>query len=110
MICQVYFTEKIHFLHIDLLTFPPYIKVMNATLTSKGQITIPVGIRKKLNLKPGDVLEFDETASFLKASKTIPPEAWDKLREGWTDPFPGMTVFEILDEMRGKVDLPDEAT
>lgn len=29
-----------------------------ATVTSKGQITIPVEIRELLNLKPGDKVEF----------------------------------------------------
>jgi antitoxin PrlF len=31
-----------------------------ARITSKGQITIPVGIRKKLNLKEGDKVIFIE--------------------------------------------------
>lgn len=30
----------------------------NATLTSKGQVTIPVEVREKLGLKTGDRLEF----------------------------------------------------
>ena len=30
---------------------------MLATLTSKGQLTLPVSIRKKLHLKPGDKIE-----------------------------------------------------
>lgn len=29
-----------------------------ATLTSKGQITIPVEVRRKLGLKPGDRIDF----------------------------------------------------
>ncbi len=29
-----------------------------ATVTSKGQITIPVEVRRKLNLKPGDRIDF----------------------------------------------------
>jgi AbrB family looped-hinge helix DNA binding protein len=29
-----------------------------ATLTSKGQVTIPKAVRKQLNLKVGDVVEF----------------------------------------------------
>jgi len=29
-----------------------------ATLTSKGQITIPVEVRRKLGLKPGDRVDF----------------------------------------------------
>ena len=30
-----------------------------STLTSKGQATIPVGVRKALDLKPGDVVSFE---------------------------------------------------
>ena len=29
-----------------------------ATVSSKGQITIPVEVRRKLNLKPGDRVDF----------------------------------------------------
>ena len=32
-----------------------------ATITSKGQITIPVAVRKVLGLQPGDRIEFVET-------------------------------------------------
>ncbi len=46
----------------------PYIKVMKATLTSKGQVTIPLSIRTKLGLKPGQVLDFDETTPYLRAT------------------------------------------
>ena len=31
---------------------------MHATITSKGQITLPKPIRDKLHLKPGDKIEF----------------------------------------------------
>jgi len=33
-----------------------------ATLTSKGQITIPIGVREKLHVGTGDRLEFVEVA------------------------------------------------
>ncbi len=40
-----------------------------ATLTSKGQVTIPKKIRDKLNLKPGDKINFDiETGGEVKLS------------------------------------------
>ena len=81
---------------------------MQATLTSKGQITIPVHVRNRLHLKPGDVLEFDETAPFLKATKTIPPQAWEEFGREATDPWAGMTLHEIMDELRGPVELPPD--
>lgn len=44
---------------------------METTITSKGQITIPAKLRRKLGLKPGMKLEFDESASFVKATKPV---------------------------------------
>lgn len=79
---------------------------MNATLTSKGQITIPLKVRERLHLKPGDVLDFDENAPFLKAVRKIAPEAWEKFGKGWRDPWPGKSAEEAMDELRGPVDLP----
>lgn len=46
-----------------------------ATLTSKGQITIPVQVRTALGLETGDRVEFVETEdgkfSIIAASKTV---------------------------------------
>jgi AbrB family looped-hinge helix DNA binding protein len=80
---------------------------MKATLTSKGQITIPVDVRNRLHLKPGDVLEFDETAPFLKATKTIAPEAWEQFGGEASDPWKGLDLHQVMQELRGPVELPE---
>ena len=43
-----------------------------AAVTSKGQITIPAEVRKKLGLKPGDRVRFveSETGEFIMKPKT----------------------------------------
>jgi len=81
---------------------------VKATLTSKGQITIPVKIRRSLHLEAGDVLEFDDAAPFLKATKAIAPEAWERFGKKWQDPWPGLGVEQVLDEIRGPVELPPQ--
>jgi AbrB family looped-hinge helix DNA binding protein len=83
---------------------------MKSTLTSKGQITIPSKIRRILHLEAGDVLEFDEEAPFLKATKAIDPKAWAKFGEGWQDPYPEHDVEGALEELRGPVELPPSTT
>jgi len=79
---------------------------MQATLTSKGQITIPIHVRNRLHLKPGDVLEFDETAPFLKAVRVISPQAWEEFGKGWKDPWPGLPMDAVIEDLRGPLELP----
>jgi AbrB family looped-hinge helix DNA binding protein len=77
---------------------------MKATLTSKGQITIPVEIRRRLGLEPGQVLEFDDSVPFLKA---VPVFDEDEMRSvlGCTEGRLGRSAADWLDETRGPVEL-----
>ena len=93
-------------LTLEFLTSSPYLRFVKATLTSKGQITIPVLIRNRLHLQPGDVLEFDENTPFLKATKAIDPKAWDEFGRDAVDPWKGKDIHAALDELRGEVELP----
>jgi antitoxin PrlF len=81
---------------------------MKATLTSKGQITIPAPIRERLGLRPGQVLDFDETAPFLKA---VPVFDEDEMMSvlGCTRGALGRSSEQWLDETRGRVELPPDS-
>lgn len=79
---------------------------MNAVITTKGQVTIPHRIRRRLNLKPGQLLEFDDKAPFVKATKSV---ALDRMRSvigiGKKD-LAGKTTEEWLAELRGPAAQP----
>ena len=67
-----------------------------ATVTSKGQITIPVEIRRELHVRPGDRIKFiaesgevrvvrakswvDATSGMFKDAATQPPPTAEELR------------------------------
>ncbi len=83
---------------------------MNATITSKGQITIPLKLRQKLNLKVGDQLEFDESASVLTARRVMNRGSWDATFAAWqhdasvaleNHPWQEKSASEIIDDLRG---------
>ena len=109
MVCGLFPREESYFLRLlYFLALVDYLSPVKATITSKGQITIPLGIRSKFHLKPGDVLDFDESAPFLKATKTISPEAWDEFGKHSNDPWPELDNESVLDQFRGSVELPPD--
>jgi AbrB family looped-hinge helix DNA binding protein len=86
---------------------------MIVTITSKGQITIPLSLRKKFHLNVGDQLEFDESAPCLTARRAVDRGAWDEVignMQKQADealrghPWATKSAAEILDEMRGAVE------
>ena len=79
---------------------------MKATLTSKGQITLPVAIRRRLGLQPGDVLEFDETAPYLTAHKPVSKEKMRSVIGRGKARTPTRQSGRWIEEFRGPVELP----
>ncbi len=72
---------------------------MKSTISSKGQVTVPVEIREKLGLSPGTVVEFklsNGAALLRKGSSRLHPvdQVYGKLKLR-------RPVDELLDEMRG---------
>lgn len=82
---------------------------MKATLTSKGQITIPVAIRERLGLQSGQVLDFDETAPFLKAVPVFDEEEMRSVL-GCAQGRLARSTADWLAETRGPVALPPQAS
>lgn len=79
---------------------------MKATVTSKGQITIPLPIRRKLRLHKGTVLEFDEGADHLKATTRVDAERMRAVIGIARKELAGKSVAEWIEELRGPLRLP----
>lgn len=78
---------------------------MRVKMTSKGRITIPAPIRRKLGLKKGQVLDFDEQAPFLKAVVVFDE---DEMRSvlGCAAGAIAEGSEQWMEETRGSVELP----
>jgi antitoxin PrlF len=83
---------------------------MKATVSEKGQVTIPKALRERLGVRSGDVLEFSEERGVLVARKVIETNPVDAVYGSLAayDRFPGMSTDEFIQTIRGPVDLPDE--
>jgi antitoxin PrlF len=75
-----------------------------ATITSKGQITLPIAIRHRMNLREGDVVEFTLEAGVTTLQRqtedTNPFEKWAGRLGG---------LRQIQDAVDWQRDLRDEA-
>ena len=77
-----------------------------AKLTSKGQITIPRDIRRKLGVKAGDKLEFEENGNGVQVTAVRKESVFEKYRGIGT---PGIgsgrrAINKWLRELRGRED------
>jgi AbrB family looped-hinge helix DNA binding protein len=72
----------------------------------KGQVTIPLEIRQKLNLKKGDLVTFVETEDgvIIKPAEVIVMDALDKIGKALKDS--GVSLEEFIErgrEIRGEI-------
>jgi antitoxin PrlF len=70
-------------------------EAMKALVTSKGQVTIPKELRERFGIRPGTQVDF------TSGRRWYPPSE----RE-----LAGRSVTELLDELRGPVELPRRAS
>ena len=83
-------------------------QVPRAKITSKGQITIPVEIRRSLGVKPGDHLRFEPHEGGVRVVRDADENVFEKWRG--IGSFPGMgkgreAIVAYFREMRGHDDL-----
>jgi AbrB family looped-hinge helix DNA binding protein len=74
---------------------------MTVTITSKGQITIPAKLRKRLGWKVGQKIRIDEKAPYLKAVADFDIEKMRSVIGCAKGKWGGMTAMEWLNKTRG---------
>lgn len=71
-----------------------------AKVTSKGQITVPKGVRTKLGLAPGDELEFVEEGGRFVIRKKLHSSPFDRY-VGYLAHKRGHDPDQIVQRLRG---------
>lgn len=74
---------------------------MKATVSEKGQVTVPKRLREQLDIRPGDQLDFAEEGGRLVALKSTRQDPVDTVY-GSVDL--GRSTDEIIRELRGDAD------
>ena len=64
---------------LTVLVRNAYFSRMKTTISEKGQITIPKRLRDRLGLRPGTVLDFEESGGRLVGRKLVPADHLDEL-------------------------------
>ena len=80
-----------------------------AKVTSKGQITIPVGVRRSLGVKPGDNLRFEQQDGGFRVVRDAEENPFEKWRGiGVPGMAPGREgLMAYMRELRGYDEYDD---
>jgi len=81
---------------------------VTAKMTSKGQITLPVALRRRMGVRPGDKIRFEMHPEGIRISRAGDENPFEKWRG--IGAFPGMgqgeeAILSYFSEMRGHDDL-----
>ena len=81
----------------------------SATITSKGQITVPIQIRRSLGVRPGDKLRFEPQKDGYRVVRDTQEDVFEKWRgigTGFQIPGKGRdAIVAFFREMRGHVNF-----
>jgi AbrB family looped-hinge helix DNA binding protein len=85
------------------------VQPIRATVTTKGQITVPVEIRRSLRIKPGDKLRFEPQEDGFRLVRDTDENVFEKWRGiGTGFPIEGEgteAIIAFFRKMRGHDDL-----
>lgn len=73
-----------------------------ATVTSKGQITLPKEVREALGLHPGSQVDFEIQGGAVILRKRVPREAFERWRGFLRDKAGGKGTDELIEALRGE--------
>ena len=87
------------------------VKTQIAKITSKGQVTIPVEIRRLLGVKPGDKLAFEPTPNGIRLVQQREESPFEKFR-GIGNGIPELdgdidSIVRYFRELRGHDEVDD---
>jgi AbrB family looped-hinge helix DNA binding protein len=88
---------------------PIPVQSFRATVTSKGQITVPVEIRRSLGIKPGDKIRFEQQEGGIRVVHDVDENPFEKWRGiGVPGIGPGREgVMAYMRELRGYDEFDD---
>jgi AbrB family looped-hinge helix DNA binding protein len=79
---------------------------MKAVVTSKGQVTIPKLLRDKFGIGRGTKVDFVAAPDGIRVRKVVDRSTRPAVLGCLKKELEGHTVKELLDELRGPVELP----
>ena len=79
---------------------------MKARVTMKGQITIPKELREKFGIEPGSQVDFIAGIDGIRLRKVIDRTKRPAILGCLRKELAGRSVNELLDDLRGQVELP----
>lgn len=72
-----------------------------AKVTSKGQVTLPLVVRRRMGIERGDEIEFREENGRFILAKRLRHSPFDAY-VGFLKDKPGVDPDELVDELRGE--------
>lgn len=72
-----------------------------ATVTRKGQITVPKAVRDALGLAPGSQIDFEIEPGRVIIRKRVPHEAFERWQGHLRGKLPAESVDELISMLRG---------